>query len=125
MANNDKHSELIGIERIARARKLSDIVHEICTTHGLKALADEIGSDESEISRFKNSQGGLTLPKMEEALLRRIEALERRVPPPNRPLPQEKKPINRPAFEKAFTAWMAGNNKPLYAYMKLYDVPDS
>lgn len=65
IADNDKQADLNGLERSAHERKFSDIIYEMCNAYGLKALAEEIGSDESELSRFKNCQGGLTLPKLE------------------------------------------------------------
>lgn len=65
MTCNDKQTDLNGLERIAHERKFSDIIYEMCNSYGLKALAEEIGSDESELSRFKNGSAGLTLPKLE------------------------------------------------------------
>lgn len=67
------------------------------------------------------------MTEMEIALLKRIEALEKRVPLDSAPAEKKRSalPYNRAAYKTAFRAWISGNNKPLYAYMKVYRVPPS
>ncbi|MEW6505488.1 MAG: hypothetical protein AB1457_16140 [Chloroflexota bacterium] len=65
MQEKEKQNKLHGIPGFVGFR---DLVFDLVDRHGLQALAAEIGTDPSKLSRFKNEQEGLTLPQIERLL---------------------------------------------------------
>ena len=68
MEINHKQNNLTGIDTIIKGYQLSDHVHQLFTTQGLKALAIDLDTDPATLSRFKSDQAGMTLTQLEKLI---------------------------------------------------------
>lgn len=68
MAVNDKQIKLKGIDKVMEDQTVTDIVSDLCARLGQGAVADEIGMDPAQFSRFKNGEGNISLAKIEALL---------------------------------------------------------
>ena len=59
--------EMDGLQNFKRY-SLNDMLHEAISKHGLEAVAEEIGVDKGNLSRFKNGESGLPLAKLEKLM---------------------------------------------------------
>jgi hypothetical protein len=64
-----KHNQTVLKRFEAGTMALEDLIHDIVSKHGLKAVANEIEVDIATLSRFKNHENGLKLKQLEKLLL--------------------------------------------------------
>jgi len=68
MDNNCKQKILTGIDRLGNASGFEDIIQELTNRCGLATLAEALGIDKAQLSRFRSGDGGLTLDNVEKLL---------------------------------------------------------
>jgi transcriptional regulator with XRE-family HTH domain len=68
MENNCKQKNLDGFDRFASSSGLDDVVQDLTTRCGLATIAEELGIDKAQLSRFRSGDGALNLEAIEKLL---------------------------------------------------------
>jgi hypothetical protein len=68
MDDKCKQNVLTGFDKLASNSGLEDVIQELTNRCGLATLADELGIDKAQLSRFRSGDGGLTLENIEKLL---------------------------------------------------------
>ena len=74
MATTLKQEKMSGIDDMIPSQSFRDLLNELCSKHGQGSLADQIGMDAAQFSRFKNGDGNISMKHL-EALLAFSEAI--------------------------------------------------
>ncbi len=68
MIEHNSKQKKMGVDAAMRSVDFSDLLNDLCTIHGQGKLADQIGMDPAQFSRFKSGDGNISLKHLEALL---------------------------------------------------------